>query len=330
MRSGDIPPPGVDGARAGTSLLPPRPRPGVYLLHHTQALVSSLGRIWRAPLSSLLTASVLGIALALPAGLYVLLQSAEGLSEEWQGAPSISLFLQPGVAADRVGELAEQIAALASVEQVQIITPAEAMTEFRSLSGFNAALDALGTNPLPAVLVVEPRAGQLDPPSLQRLGETLSKLDEADFAQFDMQWIRRLHAVLGIAERGVLIIGALLALGVLLIVGNTIRLEIERRREEIVVVRLVGGTDAFIRRPFLYQGLWYGLLGGGLAWGMVSASLALLAQPVRTLALLYDSGFALAGLDSSGALALLGGGALLGLAGSRVAVARHMRRMEPV
>ena len=148
-------------------------------------------------------------------------------------------------------------------------------------------------------------------------------------AQFDLEWVRRLDAILRLAQRGVLILALLLGIAVLLVVGNTIRLAILSRRAEIEVIKLIGGTDAFIRRPFLYAGLFQGLFGGLLAWILVAASLALLAGPVRDLAGLYGSGFELAGLGLRAGAILLLGGAFLGWTGSRLAVGRHLRAIEP-
>lgn len=307
----------------------PDRRLDVLLLHHLQVLISSLGRMWRTPLSSALTAAVLGVALALPTGLYLLLENVRALGEDWHGKPRISLFLRTGVDGTQAVAVSEGLASLEQVARVQTITPQQALQEFQELSGFAAALEALGENPLPAVLVVEPSAALADPDALRRFAATLGQRDEVDFAQVDIRWVQRLHAILDIGQRGVLVVGTLLALGVLLIIGNTIRLEIENRREEIVVIRLVGGTDAFVRRPFLYSGLWFGLLGGVLALAMVLASTMLLAAPVRVLAELYQSDFALSGLGAGGSATLVGIGALLGLAGAWVAVARHLGRMQP-
>lgn len=167
------------------------------------------------------------------------------------------------------------------------------------------------------------------PAETSRLLRDLKELPQVDIAQLDMQWIKRLYAIMEIAKRGIMVVGALLALAVLLTIGNTIRLDIENRRDEIIITKLIGATDAFIRRPFLYSGMWYGLFGGILAWLLVTVSLILLSDPISRLSGLYYSSFHLQGLDFNGTIALFGMGALLGLLGSWLAVSRHLSAIEP-
>lgn len=300
-----------------------------YWINHARTLLASLGRLWRAPVSSLMTVAVIGIALALPAGLHVLLDNAQRLSAGWDGSARISLFLKSEISDARAAELARSLRGRAEIAETEAIARDQALAEFRQLSGFGDALRALDQNPLPAVLVVRPGLAHSDPIRVEALVEDLRRLPEVDLAQLDLQWLRRLHAIMAIAQRAVLVLGALLGLAVLLIVGNTIRLEIQNRRPEIEVIKLVGATDAFVRRPFLYGGLWYGLFGGLLAWLMVTASLTLLDAPVRRLAELYRSGYDLRVMDAETTLVLFGAGALLGLLGSWIAVGRHLKSIEP-
>ncbi len=304
-------------------------RLGAYGVSHVQSLLASLGRMARSPVSTLMTVAVIGIALALPTGLHVLLENVQAVSAGWENSARISLFLQRDLPPDQVRRLEERLRAMPGVATVERITPAQALEEFRRLSGFDAALEALGENPLPTVLVVEPRLDFTDPALVEHLLDRARSLEGVELAQLDMAWVRRLFALMEIGKRGVLVLGALLALAVLLIVGNTIRLAIENRREEIEVQKLIGATDAFIRRPFLYSGLWHGLGGALCAWLLVSLSLALLAGPVRRLTLLYESDQALLGMNAGATLLLLAAGALLGLAGAWLAVGRHLRRIEP-
>ena len=201
------------------------------------------------------------------------------------------------------------------------------MAEFRERSGFGEALDALDGNPLPDTLVVRPASGLAG--DVEALAAALGALPEADVVQLDTQWVARLRALLALAARAVDITTALLGVAVAIVVGNTIRLEINNRSVEIEVTKLVGGTDGFIRRPFLYLGLCYGLGGAVLAAGLIAVVLALVAAPVREVAALYGSGFDLEGLSWRESLILLGGGALLGLAGAGLATARHLRAIEP-
>jgi len=300
-----------------------------YWINHLQTFFSSLGRLWRAPFASLMTAAVIGIALALPAGMHVLLDNAQRLSANWDGSARISVFLKEAVTDAQANALADKLRPRSDIADSEYISRSAALEEFRALSGFGDALKALNQNPLPAVLVIRPSLAASDPMHIEQLVAELQTLPEVDFAQLDMQWVRRLHAIMEIAQRGVFVLGGLLALAVLLIVGNTIRLDIFNRRQEIEVIKLVGGTDAFIRRPFLYGGLWYGLLGGLIAWLLVGVSWWLLQDPVRGLASLYHSGYGLEmmGLGSTAVLFLVAG--LLGWLGSWLAVGRHLRAIEP-
>jgi len=299
-----------------------------YLLNHAYALVYSLGQITRTPLSSMMTVMVIGITLALPTVLYVALQNTQQLTAGLDNVAQMSLFLKKDTREENATDLAGQLRRNPDIATLEIITPDQALEEFRRSSGFADALRALDENPLPFVLVIKPVTSH--PGTVARLQATLQKLPEADFVQLDMQWVQRLYAALGIVQRGVMILAVLLGLGVLLIVGNTIRLGIHSNRDEITITKLMGATDAFVRRPFLYTGTWYGVLGGLLAWLLVSVAIALLAEPVQHLSTLYGSHFALGGLDVSGTLILLLTATLLGLLGSWLAVGRYLRAVEPV
>ena len=300
-----------------------------YVAGHMQALLHSLGRMAQKPLSSAMTVAVIGIALALPTGLHVILQNLQGVSAGWENTAQMSLFLKEDVSPEAAEGLRARLEGMTEIAAVIYITPQQALEEFRSSSGFGDALDSLQDNPLPAVLVVQPRLEFNDPRLLQALRKRLQALPQVDMAQLDMEWIERLFAIMDIGRRGVLILGVLLSLAVLLIVGNTIRLAIQNRREEIEVQKLIGATDAFIRRPFLYNGFWHGLFGAMTAWLLVSVSLALLSGPVSRLSLLYDGTRTLSGLGFFATLALLLAGVLLGLLGAWVAVGRNLREIEP-
>mgnify|MGYP001816626389 FL=1 len=212
---------------------------------------------------------------------------------------------------------------------VNYISRSEALQEFQRLSGFGDALQALKDNPLPSVLVIHPTANASTPAATEKLLQRLQAYPPVDVAQLDMQWVKRLYVIMELVRRGVVVLAALLALAVLLVVGNTIRLAIQNRRDEIVVMKLIGGTDGFIRRPFLYTGFWYGLFGGVIAWLLVSLSLSILRDPVERLTGLYQSQFELSGLDITTTGMLIGTSILLGLAGSWLAVGRHLRDIEP-
>ena len=300
-----------------------------YLRCNAQVLISSLGRLYRSPISTLMTAAVIGIALALPTGLLVLLDNLQRVSIGWDGGASISLFLEQSVDDEAAGALAAQLRKLPRIQDVRHIRRSEALEEFRALSGFGEALNSLEDNPLPAVLVVKPSEAQSGADAAQALAETLRARPEVDMAQLDLQWVQRFTALMEIGRRGILVVGALLGLAVLLIVGNTIRLDIQSRRSEIEVTKLIGATDAFIRRPFLHTGLWYGIFGAGLAWMLVEVSFWLIADPVEYLAGLYQSSFLLRTFDLNQVANLLLMGATLGLAGSWLAVGRHLNAIEP-
>ena len=301
-----------------------------YLVHHARSLLASLGRLYRNPLSNLMTILVIGIALALPTGLYLLLDNARAVSGGWDGAAQVSLFTRLSVSDDQARALAGRLRAWPEVATVRLLTREQSREEFRTLSGYGEALDALAENPLPAVLIITPTAAAGTPEQARLLVARLKSLPEADIVQLDLEWVKRLFAIMDIAQRGVLVIATLLGLAVLLVVGNTIRLDIQNRRDEIVITKLIGGTDAFIRRPFLYNGLWYGLMGSLVALLLVEASQLLLRGPVERLALLYQSGFTLQTLGPAGIGLLLLLGTLLGLAGSWLSVGRHLRDIEPV
>ena len=300
-----------------------------YLLRHAQVLVYSLGQLSRTPVSTFMTAAVIGIALALPTGLHVLLDNAQQLSGGWQGATQISLFLKSSTTDFQARKLINRLRKLPEIKTVRYISRQQALKEFKALSGFGDALKALKENPLPAVLVIQPSTDEQSAGIAEQLLDKLKRNPEVDVAQLDMQWIKRLYAIMEIVRHGVVILTALLALAVLLVVGNTIRLAIQNRRDEIVVIKLIGGTDAFIRRPFLYNGLWYGLIGGVIAVLLITTALLIISGPVENLTGLYNSQFELSYLGFGSIINLLMTSTLLGLLGSWLAVGRHLREIEP-
>jgi cell division transport system permease protein len=317
---------------AGRPTAPPRRRrsnPFVWLLRHLQVLTASLGRISRQPLGSLMTVAVIGIAVALPAGLHLTVSHVQGLAASWEGGASISLYLDAGTGAQTASELAQRLRDRDEIAEVQLIGAELALAEFRELSGFGEALDLLEENPLPAVLLVRPDPASSGAEDVERLTEELSGIAAVDIARADLQWLQRLRAITRIAERAILILAVLLAAAVLLVVGNTIRLEVQNRHQEIEISKLVGATDGFIRRPFLYEGFWYGLFGGLLAATLVSLAMLLLRDPIAQLAGLYRSEFRLTGDSPLTLGVVLIGTPALGLLGSWLAVGRQLRRFRP-
>lgn len=304
-------------------------RLGNWGARHVQVFFYTLGRLYRAPLSTFLSVMVIGIALALPAGLQVLIENTRAISGSFEGAARVSVFLERDVSANQRDALADVLRQREDVAEVTVISSEQALAEFKELSGFGDAIEALQENPLPPVLVLAPSATATTDEAINQLVEALNTFPETDVVQLDTQWLKRLGAILEIIRRGVIVIAGMFALAVIIVVGNTIRLDIQSRREEIVVTKLIGGTDAFIRRPFLYTGFWYGTGGGLAAWLLIGVALLLMAEPVTRLAGLYGSGFRLQGLGLNGGLILLAAGALLGWLGSAVAVGRHLGEIEP-
>jgi cell division transport system permease protein len=296
---------------------------------HVQTMVGSLGRLWQKPFSTLLTVLVIGIALALPACLHVLVQNVRAASGGWSGALDVSVYMKQSASLAEAKSAADRIRKRRDVEDVTLVTADEALKEFKKNSGFGEALDALEDNPLPHALIVRPAESFRDPAHVATLTGELRQLPGVDIVQLDTEWVSRFNAILDVVRRIVLLAAGLFGLGILVIVGNTIRLDIESRRDEIEVTKLVGGSDAFVRRPFLYNGVWYGLGGGAIAWLIVIVVITLLGEPVRKIAGLYGSGFSLRGLGVQGSLALILGAILLGWLGSFIAATRELRDIEP-
>ena len=300
-----------------------------WLERHVQTFVGSLGRLWQHPFSTLLTVLVIGIALALPACLHVLVQNVRAASGGWSNALDISVYMKPAATLEQARQAAERVRKRRDVEDVKLVEADAALEEFRRDSGFGEALDALKDNPLPHALVVRPAAEFREASQVEGLTEELRKIDHVDLVQLDTAWVSRFNAILDVVRRVVLLAAGLFALGILVIVGNTIRLDIENRRDEIEVTKLVGGSDAFVRRPFLYSGVWYGLGGALIAWLIVSVVISVLGAPVQRIAGLYGSTFELGGLGLEGTGVLLLGGVVLGWLGSFIAATRELRGIEP-
>jgi cell division transport system permease protein len=300
-----------------------------YFTRHAQNLFSALGRMVHQPIGSLLTITVIGIALCLPAGLHLLVVNGKAVTSNWDSAVDLTVYLKPGLPSASAASLRERLEKRPDVRSVELIPAAQALAEFRELSGFGEALDALTENPIPDVLVIRPAKEDLSAAQVKMLADELTSWKDIDLVQVDTAWVERFHALLAILRRAVSLAAAVLAVGVVVIVGNTIRLDIQSRKSEIEVCKLIGASDAFIRRPFLYSGLWYGFGGALVALLVLNGTLLLLQQPIRQVAGLYGSNFRLMGLDLVSMLAILGGGSGLGWLGSWLAATRHMRLIEP-
>ncbi|WP_439887156.1 permease-like cell division protein FtsX [Pseudomonas sp. MBLB4123] len=298
-----------------------------WLESHRASLVDSLRRLGKQPIGSFFTCLVMAVALSLPMGLALLLDNVESLGGSWQRAAQISLYLQLD-ASDAQGQaLREEVAAMDEVAEAEWISREQALDEFQQQSGLGEALKELPDNPLPGVVLVTPR--EIDKATLEALRLRLAELPRVQQAQLDLLWVERLTAILHLGDRFVFGLTLLLVLALLLVIGNTIRLHIENRRTEIEVIKLVGGTDSYVRRPFLYMGALYGFGAGLLAWLVLAYGLGWLNDAVVRLAGLYGSDFALAGVPAADGLSLLLGAVLLGYIGAWLAVARHLSELAP-
>ena len=300
-----------------------------YFARHAQTLLGSLGRIVSHPFATLMTMGVIAVALALPLFLNLLLTNVRAATGNWNQAFDLSVYMDKRASAARTTSVAKQLRQRDDVAAVRVITADQALAEFRNDSGFGKALDALTDNPLPDTLIVTPTVGKSTPEGTAALKAAIAAMADVQTVQLDTEWVKRLHAMLDIVRRVVLLTGGLLGAGVVLIVGNTIRLDILNRRTEIEVMKLVGASDGFARRPFLYGGIWYGLGGGLMALILVAVAVAVLDRPVESLAKLYGSQLHLKGLGVTAGIELLGVAAGLAWLGSWLAATRHIRGIEP-
>ena len=300
----------------------------IWFDRHASTSIGSLGRLFRQPFASLMIILVIAVTLAIPAALNLIVKNAHSVSSGWDNVLDFSIYLRRNVSESEAADVASVIQQRADIESVEFITASAALEEFKTHSGFGQALDHLTENPLPHTLVVRPSAANTAQ-SMILLHEELGNLPEVDLVQVDTEWVQRFHAILDIVRQAIVIGASLLGVAIVIIIGNTIRLDIQNRREEIEVTKLLGASNAFVRRPFLWSGFWYGLFGGLLAVGLVTFGLFLLGPPVARLAGLYQSDIAMLGLSAVEMLTLLGIGIALGLIGSWFAAARHMRRIEP-
>ena len=296
---------------------------------HLQALLGSLGRLARSPLSTILTLLVIALALALPTSLRLLVANAQLATGNFANAVDVSVYLKTDVPLAKAQQLAQAAGQRADVAAVTVIPADKGLEDFRTYSGFGEALQALKENPLPHVLHVRPRAEDVSAAALESLRRYFSAWPEVQLVQVDSEWVMRFNAILEVLRMLLLIAAALLGLGVLAVIGNTIRLEIQGRRAEIEVTKLVGGSNSYVRRPFLYTGVLYGVGGALLAWGIVAIAVAVLGDSVATLARLYGSRYTLRGPSRDDIGILLGAGAVLGWLGAWISAARHLRSIEP-
>jgi len=297
--------------------------------HHASSFTGSLGRLLSAPVQTTLTWLVIAIALVLPTALYVGLQNVQQLGQGWQDSAQMSAFIERGARVNAIDSLIERLGQDAKIDRIDYVSPEQALAEFSALSGLGDVVNNLDDNPLPALLIIQPANAIKTPEALDSLAAALQAEPLIEKVQLDLGWLRRLHELLKLGERIVIALALVLLLGVLLIIGNTLKLAIENRREEIVVVKMVGGTDGFVRRPFLYSGLWYGF-GGGLIAIIILQLLGIwLANPLENLSSLYQGDYALSGYGGLLALSLVGLSTFLGWLSAWLAVRKHLNAIQP-
>ena len=299
-----------------------------WLLHHFQSLVFSLGKVYRSPSSTLMTVAVIGITMTLPGGFYLLLKNIQSISGDLRSSTQITLYLDMDLKLTTAQKFNQKLKNRPDIIDTTFISRTQALKDFKQNSGFGKSLDHLESNPLPHTIIVQPPKG-IDSLSIKTLLSKLQSLPQVDIAKLDTEWLDRLFNILEIAKRSVIIISLLFSFAVLLTIGNTIRLDIQNRYQEIVVTKLIGATNSFIRRPFLYSGVWYGLFGGLLSWFIIELSLIALSGPISSLNLLYQSQYELITFSFTDFIIMVSFSTLLGLAGSWLAVARHLNEIEP-
>jgi cell division transport system permease protein len=313
--------------------VPPQTRPKAspafqtLFTQHQETAVDSLLRLLLTPLASLLTWTVIAIALALPLTLILLLQNLQQIGSGFDQVNNISLFMAPAATDEMLETTRREISLRTDVAGVRLITAEQALQEFEQNSGLGEALQGLDDNPLPAVLLVTPAA--TSQAEVAALHAELAANPNVEYAQLDLAWLQRLNAIVELASRMALLLAVMLGAGVILVIGNTVRLAIENRRAEIVVIKLVGGTDAYVSRPFLYTGLWYGVGGGLLAVLLISLIMLGLQGPISRLVGVYGSDFSLIGLGIGNSFLVFVTAGFLGWFGAWISVLRHLRAIEP-
>jgi cell division transport system permease protein len=304
-------------------------RSQAYVDTHVHALFSSLGRLMRTPTAFLMTLLVLAISMALSSSFYLIVKNFQQLTGNVASTNQITVYLKPTVNTHIATRLMEDLKQNALVESVQLVTSEQALAEFKANSNFSEAVDALKENPLPPVLLVLPKNALEDEQTSTALLDIIAQRPEVDIATSDQQWVDRLRAIIGVAKRVVWLFSLLFGLAVLLIIGNTIRLELQDRREEVLITQLVGATHAFVRRPFLYAGFWLGFLASIAAWFIVTIFMLFLRQPVQVLSAQYASQFNLVFLDYAETFALIGIASLLGVLGAWWVLGSQLRALKP-
>ena len=295
--------------------------------HALAQITGVMRRMFESRLAGSLNILVIGIALSLPAGMYVLLQNAQALVEQLSGTPQVSLFLSMDAKTDDVDKLRKQLTQYPAIARIEFVARDQAMEQLKQSTGLADVIGGLSQNPLPDAFIVYPKQSEVQ--ALEELRNELAKLPKVELAQLDSAWAYKLEALLKFGRMLALILASLLSLALIAVTFNTIRLQILTQRDEIEVAKLIGATNGFIRRPFLYFGAIQGLLGGIAAWLIISLSLLLLNWQLGALAQLYASKFSLHPLSPGDSLTLLLFSMYLGWLGAWLSVARHLSQIEP-
>ena len=298
-----------------------------YFQHHQHAWQQGLRQLTKTPIASILTIAAISITLVLPTVLLILLNNMKTITQTWQTGTNISVYLNMTTTTQQVAEFRQALQKIDNIKTQRYISPTQGLQQFTKQSGLPDILKTLNKNPLPGVFMVEP--GTSSPAKLNILAAQLKTLPYVKNVKLDEQWVKRLNAIINLLQRFTYGIATLLALAVLLIVGNTIRMAIQNYHREIEVMKLIGGSDRFIRRPFLYSGIFYGLSSAIFAAIILNFLLIWLQAPINQLTALYNTQFSLQGLTlkQTGLLILVG--ILLGFGGSWFTVNRHLRHIQP-
>ncbi|SFD02395.1 permease-like cell division protein FtsX [Pseudoalteromonas denitrificans] len=291
--------------------------------------IHSLGEMWRTTIASMMTIAVLGVSLTLPATLYLVVKNVQQVSSGFENASEISLFVKKELSDKETKILVKRLKLYPEISNVIYISNDVALEEFKQVSGFGQALDYLDSNPLPSVISVTPTNRYSKPEAARALLTKLENEREIEFGKLDIEWLERLNALLSLLRESVITIAFLLLTSVILIIGNTIRLSIMDKKEEIQVMKLVGATNHFIQTPFLWTGIWYGVIGGFFAFICIEIMMWWLGSAVAEVTGVYQTEFILQGLSFFEFMNLILLAVLLGLFGSYLSVKRYIREIEP-
>ncbi|HVC12522.1 MAG TPA: permease-like cell division protein FtsX [Burkholderiales bacterium] len=298
-----------------------------WLRQHRQALRAALGRFAAPRAASLLNALVIGVTLSLPAGGYLLLANLRAVTQRFTLEPEVTVFMRAAAARADADALGARLKADARVRDFRFIPREAALKELQDSAGLGDVVAALDRNPLPDAFVV--RAKDPRPEALDALAASLRAAPSVALVQVDSAWARRLAALLDLGRLAVALLSTLLGVALVAVTFNTIRLQMLTQRDEIELSKLIGATDAFIRRPFFYLGLLQGAAGGLIAFAILRAGLAALNGGVRELARAYGSDFRLAFLSAGEAGALVAFSAALGWLGAYLSVSKYLHEIEP-